>query len=196
MMTKKLWRNVANTFVYCKLNSHVVVKFLFSLLVVMAPTKMKFANAIHQVFSLAVRWNAPHTKTYSEFKGVTTKVPKSLLCREAWPSLGVWDEDSIVSERLLFSARGDLSLGDGQGVLKMVAVTYSRKASSCRKDRALCSVSKGLMLGMPTDKTTFSPWGGISFCKLGADDDPEMTAVLKRCAMVEPWAASSWRNLR
>lgn len=105
MMTKKLWRNVANTFVYCKLNSHVVVKFLFSLLVVMAPTKMKFANAIHQVFSLAVRWNAPHTKTcdfksmsflttttnkqrgtnkqkynsftYSEFKGVTTKVPKS-----------------------------------------------------------------------------------------------------------------------
>ena len=52
-----------------------------------------------------------------------------------------------------FDLRGDLSLGDGQGVLKMVAVTYSKKASNWRRDKELCSVSKGLILGIPTDKT-------------------------------------------
>ncbi len=36
---------------------------------------------------------------------------------------------------------------------------------------------------------------GISF-KLGADDDPEMTAVEKTCAVDDPFAASSFRNLR
>ena len=41
------------------------------------------------------------------------------------------------------------------------------------------------------DLPTFSPRGGISFCKLGAEDDPDMTAVLKRWANVDPWAANS-----
>jgi hypothetical protein len=35
----------------------------------------------------------------------------------------------------------------------MVAVTYSKKASNWRRDKALCNVSKGLILGIPTDKT-------------------------------------------
>ena len=42
-----------------------------------------------------------------------------------------------------------------------------------------------------TNLPTFSPRGGISFCKLGAEDDPDMTAVLKRWANVDPWAANS-----
>ena len=79
------------------------------------------------------------------------------------PSVGIFDQlpTSFMDSPLLhvarktngFDLRGDLSLGDGQGVLKMVAVTYSKKASNWRRDKELCSVSKGLILGIPTDKT-------------------------------------------
>ena len=41
--------------------------------------------------------------------------------------------------------------GVGHGVLKLVWETYSKKASSWRKDNALCKVSRGLTFGIPTD---------------------------------------------
>lgn len=47
-------------------------------------------------------------------------------------------------------------------------------------------------------KVLYSPGStgcGISF-KLGADDDPLMTAVEKSCAVEDPLAANSLRNLR
>ena len=49
----------------------------------------------------------------------------------------------------------------------------------------------GILSDELMDLPTFSPRGGISFCKLGAEDDPDMTAVLKRWANVDPWAANS-----
>jgi len=46
------------------------------------------------------------------------------------------------------------------------------------------------MLGIPEAKVAVVH--GIS-CKFGAEDDPEMTAVLNSCAVVD---FNSWRNLR
>ena len=37
------------------------------------------------------------------------------------------------------------------GVLKLAAVTKERKASNCRRDRALWRVSKGRTIGIPTE---------------------------------------------
>ena len=57
----------------------------------------------------------------------------SLLCLDVWLKDGdLFEEEApkIPLKLLRFSAKGDLSLGDGQGVLKIVAVTYSKKASN------------------------------------------------------------------
>ena len=115
----------------------------------------------------------------------------------------------------------NLKGGDWFGALKLAEVTYPRKESSCRKDNELCRVSSGRTPGVAvwlsegrgrtqsvsqsvSQSVTAecylldspaSTGFGISF-KLGADDDPEMTAVEKSCAVDEPFAASSLRNLR
>lgn len=69
--------------------------------------------------------------------------------------------------------------GELMGVLKLADVTKDRKVSNWRNESALCSVSRGRMLGIPTDKPMPSPCWGISL-RLGAEEDPEMTAVEKR----------------
>lgn len=81
------------------------------------------------------------------------------------------------------------------GVLKLAAVTKERKASNCRRDSALWRVSNGRTIGIPTESVLHSPSRGISF-KFGADDDPDITAVEKRCTVDDPFADNSVRNLR
>ena len=66
-----------------------------------------------------------------------------LLSRETCPSMGFFRAES---ELLLDDLRPG---GVGQGVLKLVWVTYSKKASSWRNDKELCNVSRGRMLGIP-----------------------------------------------
>ena len=40
--------------------------------------------------------------------------------------------------------------------LKLVEVTWSRKLSICLKERALCKVSRGLIVGVPSSPTKIS----------------------------------------
>lgn len=44
-------------------------------------------------------------------------------------------------------------LGLWFGVLKLADVTWSRKVSTCLSDKALCKVSRGLMVGVPSSPT-------------------------------------------
>ena len=49
-----------------------------------------------------------------------------------------------------------MSLGGWHGFMKLAEVAYSRKKSSCRRERALWSVSNGRMFGMPTERPATS----------------------------------------
>jgi hypothetical protein len=78
--------------------------------------------------------------------------------------------------------------GDDAGVRNSGAdVITSRNESSCRKESALCRVSRGLIGGTPPHPSIADTEAefGIMSRRLGALEDPLMTAVLNRL-LVEP----------
>jgi len=82
------------------------------------------------------------------------------------------------------------------GGLKLEVVTWSRKASTCLSDKALCKVSRGLIVAFPSSPISQKE---VPEPRLGEDDDPLMTAVENNCDESDPEAcltASSSRNLR